>query len=80
MVVKTHTTTAMPGLNGGEVSFSLSGGGGAMIRWGVGGGVSLVCAAFVRSRRRVRRRRKMEGAGAMWGRGWWLAEEGEAQH
>jgi len=28
----------------------------------------------------VRRRRKMEGAGAMWGRGWWLAEEGEAQH
>jgi len=83
MVVKTHTTTAMPGLNGGEVSLSMSGGGGAMIRWGVGGGVSLACGAYVRSRRRVRRRKRervREGAGAMWGRGWWLAEEGEAQH
>ena len=42
MVVKTHTSTAMPGLNGGG---------------GVGGGVSPLSASYVRNnRRRVRRR------------------------
>jgi len=47
MVVKTHTSTAMPGLNGGG---------------GVGGGVSPLSASYVRNnRRRVRRRVKEEG-------------------